>query len=63
MIILDEVLGLKEIALVHHTDCSTLRFRDDDIRRSLKLKTDSQYWPVIDSMHMGAITEYVTLVV
>lgn len=52
IIILDEVLGLKEIAIVHHTDCGTLRFRDEDIR-----KTDSRYWPEIDAMHIGAIAE------
>ncbi|TFB02182.1 Uncharacterized protein CCMA1212_005717 [Trichoderma ghanense] len=52
IIILDEVLGLKEIAIVHHTDCGTLRFRDEDIR-----KTDSRYWPEIDAMHIGAIAD------
>ncbi|KAL7823158.1 carbonic anhydrase [Trichoderma gracile] len=57
IIILDEVLGLKEIAIVHHTDCGTLRFRDDDIRQSLRSRMDSQYWPVIDTMHIGAITD------
>ncbi|PTB68127.1 hypothetical protein BBK36DRAFT_1115383, partial [Trichoderma citrinoviride] len=57
IIILDEVLGLKEIAIIHHTDCGTLRFRDEDIRRSLISKMDSEYWPVIDTMHIGAITD------
>lgn len=59
IIILDEVLGLKEIAIVHHTDCGTLRFRDEDIRKSLKAKTDPKHWPEIDAMYLGAITEYV----
>ncbi|KAL6863518.1 carbonic anhydrase [Trichoderma novae-zelandiae] len=57
IIILDEVLGLKEIAIVHHTDCGTLRFKDEDIRQSLKAKIDAKYWPAIDAMHMGAITD------
>ncbi|EHK27089.1 uncharacterized protein TRIVIDRAFT_121344, partial [Trichoderma virens Gv29-8] len=50
IIILDEVLGLKEIAIVHHTDCGTLRFRDEDVRQSLKAKTDSKYWLEIDEI-------------
>lgn len=60
IIILDEVLGLKEIAIVHHTDCGTLRFKDEDVRRSLKAKTDPKHWPEIDAMYIGAITEYVS---
>ncbi|KAL7801120.1 carbonic anhydrase, partial [Trichoderma afarasin] len=57
IIILDEVLGLKEIAIVHHTDCGTLRFRDENVRKSLKAKTDPKHWPEIDAMYIGAITD------
>ncbi|KAL7954491.1 hypothetical protein V8C34DRAFT_319846 [Trichoderma compactum] len=56
IIILGEVMGLKEIALVHHTDCGTLRFRDEDVRKSLKAKTDPKHWPELDAMYLGAIT-------
>ncbi|KAL7948823.1 carbonic anhydrase [Trichoderma barbatum] len=57
IIILEEVLGLKEIAIVHHTDCGTLRFKDEDVRKSLKAKTDSKYWLEIDAMYLGAISD------
>lgn len=55
IIILDQVLGLKEIAIVHHTDCGTLRFTDDGLRATLRAQTDSKHWAEIDRMHFGAI--------
>ena len=57
IIILDKVLGLKEIAIVHHTDCGTLRFTDDEMRAKLKAEIEERYWPEIDAMEMGGITE------
>jgi hypothetical protein len=57
IIILDQVLGLKEIAIVHHTDCGTLRFTDDGLRESVKKQIDEEHWKEIDEMHIGAITE------
>ncbi|KAH8819141.1 carbonic anhydrase [Xylogone sp. PMI_703] len=57
IIILDKVLGLKEIAIVHHTDCGTLRFTDDDLRESLKATVDAGHWAEIDAMDFGAITD------
>ena len=57
IIILDKVLGLKEIAIIHHTDCGTLRFTDDEMRAKLKAQTEEKYWPEIDAMEMGGVTE------
>jgi carbonic anhydrase len=57
IIVLDKVLGLKEIAIVHHTDCGTLRFTEAELIRSLKAQVAEEHWPEIDEMHFGAISE------
>jgi carbonic anhydrase len=31
-----QLLGTEEVAIIHHTDCGMLTFRDDDIRRKLR---------------------------
>jgi len=31
-----ELLGTREVAIIHHTDCEMLTFTDDDIRRRLR---------------------------
>jgi carbonic anhydrase len=39
LIISQRLLGTRAIALVHHTDCGMLKFRDDDMRAEIQAET------------------------
>lgn len=39
LVISQRLLGTREIALVHHTDCGMLTFRDDDVKDAIEADT------------------------
>jgi len=39
LVISQRLLGTREIALIHHTDCGMLTFRDDDVKRQIEQDT------------------------
>lgn len=41
VVISQQLLGTREIALFHHTDCGMLTFKNEDLRRTLKEKYPS----------------------
>jgi carbonic anhydrase len=53
-------MGLRDIIVVHHTDCGTTKFRDEQIRASLKERIPDQ-GKEIDAMIFGEIAKYVRL--
>ncbi|KAJ5211052.1 hypothetical protein N7491_010868 [Penicillium cf. griseofulvum] len=54
ILILDALVKLDEIAIVHHTDCGTLRFTDEQLRTALKKQTKETHWAKIETMEFGA---------
>ncbi|KAH8893085.1 carbonic anhydrase [Thozetella sp. PMI_491] len=59
ILILDTLFKLEEIAIVHHTDCGTLCFTDDQIRSSVKEWVDKAHWAEIDEMAFGGKSDIV----
>lgn len=53
ILILDALVKLEEIAIVHHTDCGTLRFTDEQLRTALKKQTNETHWAKIEAMEFG----------
>ena len=51
------MFNLREVAIVHHTDCGTLRFTNDEMREGLKATVDKEHWADIDDIDFGANTE------
>jgi carbonic anhydrase len=45
------------VAIVHHTDCGTLRFTNEQMRKELKAKVEKDHWAEIDAIDFGANTE------
>lgn len=39
LVISQRLLGTEEIALLHHTDCGMLTFRDDELKRQIEEET------------------------
>lgn len=59
ILVLDTVVGLVEIAIVHHTDCGTLQFTDQSIRDKLKSRTSPETWQEIENIEFGGNAKYV----
>jgi carbonic anhydrase len=60
ILVVDFLMGLRDIIVVHHTDCGTTKFRDEQIRASLKERIPDQ-GKEIDAMIFGEIAKYVRL--
>jgi carbonic anhydrase len=56
ILIADFLLGIREIVLVHHTDCGTTKYRDEQIRASLKERLPD-HAKEIDGMDFGGVKE------
>ncbi|KAK5651246.1 hypothetical protein OQA88_12654 [Cercophora sp. LCS_1] len=52
--IIDHLFGLEELAIIHHTDCGTLTFTEEQLRTGLKNRVDKVHWGDIDKMVFGA---------
>ena len=39
LVISQRLLGTREVALIHHTDCGMLTFRDDDVKDAIQAET------------------------
>lgn len=39
LVISQQLLGTREVMLIHHTDCGMLTFRDDELKDRLKQRT------------------------
>ncbi|KAF7556537.1 hypothetical protein G7Z17_g1332 [Cylindrodendrum hubeiense] len=48
--ILDTMFKLEEIAIIHHTDCGTTHFTDEQVRAGLKSHMDKAHWDDIEKM-------------
>ncbi|RAL03684.1 carbonic anhydrase [Aspergillus ibericus CBS 121593] len=59
IIILDTLVRLDEVIIVHHTDCGTLRFTDQQLRDALKARVDKTHWDEIDGMEFGESSDVI----
>jgi len=55
--IIDTLFSLEELAIVHHTDCGTTHFSEEQVRSNIKSRVDESYWPEIDATVFGANAE------
>ena len=55
--IIDTLFSLNELVVIHHTDCGTLHFSEEQVRSNVKSRVDKSYWPEIDSTVFGANAE------
>ncbi|KAI1451357.1 carbonic anhydrase [Annulohypoxylon moriforme] len=55
-LILDEILDLKEVLIISHTDCGLTHIQDSTIRESLKKRVPGRDEEV-DGLHFGAFTD------
>jgi carbonic anhydrase len=58
---LDVLVGLDEIAIIHHTDCGALRYTSEGMREQVKIRSGHNCDEVIDGMDFGAIDKYGSL--
>lgn len=54
ILILDTLVKLNEIAIVHHTDCGTMRFTDQQLQTALKEQVSEAHWAEIEKIDFGA---------
>ena len=52
--IVDHFFGLEELAIIHHTDCGTLVFTEEQMRSGLKSRVDKAHWDEADKIVFGA---------
>ncbi|HSD67193.1 MAG TPA: carbonic anhydrase, partial [Vicinamibacteria bacterium] len=49
LVISQQLLGTREVVVIHHTDCGMLTFTNDDLRRKiregLKVESDMEFLP------------------
>jgi len=54
---LDHLLTLKDILVIHHTDCGTLYFTDDEAKKDIKQRLPQSLSSAVDKMEFGTITD------
>ncbi|KAF7560388.1 hypothetical protein G7046_g3752 [Stylonectria norvegica] len=57
ILIMDQLFGLKELAIVHHTDCGTLQYTNEGIVKGLKGVVDEKHWAEVEKIDFGANTD------
>lgn len=55
--IMDTLFDLKEICIIHHTDCGITHVTDEGVRDHIKANTDKEHWPEIDNLDVWSNTE------
>ncbi|RYO07646.1 hypothetical protein AA0111_g12890, partial [Alternaria arborescens] len=55
--VLDSLFTIDEIAVIHHTDCGTLHFKEEQVRDYVKKQTDETHWAEVDKMVFSANAE------
>ncbi|KAL1905115.1 hypothetical protein Sste5344_009166 [Sporothrix stenoceras] len=48
--IVDTLFNLREICIIHHTDCGITHVTDEGVRDHIKANTDKEHWPEIDNL-------------
>lgn len=56
LVVSQQLLGTREIAVFHHTDCGMLTFKNDEFKQQLKEKYPDQA-SLIDSTSWGAMDD------
>jgi len=54
---LDNLLGIKDLLVIHHTDCGTLFYKNDQVKEVIKSRVHTSHHAAIDNMEFGAITD------
>lgn len=57
---LDQLVGLEEIMVIHHTDCGTLRYTNEGMRQKVIARMGPEIADEVNQMVFGAMTEYVS---
>ncbi|KAH7137355.1 carbonic anhydrase [Dactylonectria estremocensis] len=52
--VLDALFTIDEIAIIHHTDCGTTHFKEEQVREYVKTHTDEAHSSEVDKMVFGA---------
>ncbi|KIY04209.1 uncharacterized protein Z520_00902 [Fonsecaea multimorphosa CBS 102226] len=53
--VLDIIVGLDEIAVIHHTDCGASRYTDDSMRKQIKERAGPGCDKLVDELDPAAI--------
>lgn len=54
---MDTLFGLKEICIIHHTDCGTTHVTDEAVRSHIKENVDKERWSEVDELDVWSVTE------
>jgi carbonic anhydrase len=54
---LDAVFGIKQVMVVHHTDCGMTYGTDEGMRKATKDRVPEKYWKEIDEWKFGEIKD------
>ncbi|KAK0705954.1 carbonic anhydrase [Lasiosphaeria miniovina] len=57
--IVEELFHVAELAIVHHTDCGTLAFTEDQVRGGVKARVAREHWADVDRITFGANADLV----
>ncbi|KAH8890681.1 hypothetical protein GQ53DRAFT_650166 [Thozetella sp. PMI_491] len=57
ILLLDTKFIIKELVIVHHTDCGSLQVTNDWLRDTVKARVDESHWEEVDGIDWGANIE------
>ncbi|KAJ4176156.1 hypothetical protein NW759_017136 [Fusarium solani] len=57
ILLLDTAFGIDEVVIVHHTDCGSLKFTNEELRERVKARVDKAHWEEIEDIDWGANTD------
>ncbi|KAH8653295.1 hypothetical protein BGZ61DRAFT_299006, partial [Ilyonectria robusta] len=57
ILLLDTAFGIDEVVIVHHTDCGSLKFTNEELRERTKARVDKAHWEEIEDIDWGANTD------
>ncbi|KAH6885436.1 carbonic anhydrase [Thelonectria olida] len=55
--ILDSLFSLKEICIIHHTDCGTTHVTEESVRSYMKEYVGKEHWAEVDKMAVWPVTD------
>jgi carbonic anhydrase len=57
ILLLDTKFIIDELVVVHHTDCGSLQFTNNELREGVKARVDASEWEEVERIDWGANTE------
>lgn len=60
ILIVDQLFTLQDLVIIHHTDCGTLLWTEEQMREGVKGAVPKESWEMVEGMEFGANEESVS---